>query len=153
MLKHQFARWNILIFFWPCSNWNNIFLFYTVVLDTPLNYSLDDCIEYIQEDELVEVTPSSIRMCKNPKIAAKRRWRITDFQLHLHEAINHIIPIINSESSFENTPSCLCCIVPDQQINLILICFGAIWNMKFFKLYTHKYKSNYSLIILAYLLM
>ncbi|KAH9648215.1 putative elongation factor TypA-like SVR3 [Citrus sinensis] len=33
----------------------------TVVLDTPLDYSLDDCIEYIQEDELVEVTPLSIR--------------------------------------------------------------------------------------------
>ncbi|CAA0838758.1 elongation factor family protein [Striga hermonthica] len=45
----------------------------TVVLDTPLDYSLDDCIEYIQEDELVEVTPSSIRMCKNPKFAKKSR--------------------------------------------------------------------------------
>lgn len=45
----------------------------TVVLDTPLDYSLDDCIEYIQEDELVEVTPSSIRMCKNPKLAKKTR--------------------------------------------------------------------------------
>lgn len=45
----------------------------TVVLDTPLDYSLDDCIEYIQEDELVEVTPLSIRMCKNPKVAKKTR--------------------------------------------------------------------------------
>ncbi|KAK9671031.1 hypothetical protein RND81_12G002200 [Saponaria officinalis] len=45
----------------------------TVVLDTPLDYSLDDCIEYIQEDELVEVTPLSIRMCKNPKMAKKGR--------------------------------------------------------------------------------
>ncbi|KAH9602560.1 hypothetical protein KSS87_001038, partial [Heliosperma pusillum] len=45
----------------------------TVILDTPLDYSLDDCIEYIQEDELVEVTPSSIRMCKNPKMAKKGR--------------------------------------------------------------------------------
>ncbi|KAL0359517.1 UNVERIFIED_CONTAM: putative elongation factor TypA-like SVR3, chloroplastic [Sesamum angustifolium] len=45
----------------------------TVVLDTPLDYSLDDCIEYIQEDELVEVTPSSIRMCKNPKLIKKSR--------------------------------------------------------------------------------
>ncbi|CAI0438261.1 unnamed protein product [Linum tenue] len=43
----------------------------TVVLDTPLDYSLDDCIEYIQEDELVEVTPASIRMCKNPKFTKK----------------------------------------------------------------------------------
>ncbi|PIN16701.1 Elongation factor-type GTP-binding protein [Handroanthus impetiginosus] len=45
----------------------------TVVLDTPLEYSLEDCIEYIQEDELVEVTPLSIRMCKNPKIVKKSR--------------------------------------------------------------------------------
>uniref|UniRef100_A0A7N1A625 Tr-type G domain-containing protein n=1 Tax=Kalanchoe fedtschenkoi TaxID=63787 RepID=A0A7N1A625_KALFE len=45
----------------------------TVVLDSPLDLSLDDCIEYIQEDELVEVTPLSIRMCKNPKLAGKRR--------------------------------------------------------------------------------
>ncbi|KAJ6816605.1 uncharacterized protein M6B38_414885 [Iris pallida] len=44
----------------------------TVVLDTPLTYSLDDCIEYIQEDELVEVTPESIRMLKNPKLAKKK---------------------------------------------------------------------------------
>lgn len=44
-----------------------------VVLDTPLDYSLDDCIEYIQEDELVEVTPSSIRMCKNAKMTKKTR--------------------------------------------------------------------------------
>ncbi|CAL4969933.1 unnamed protein product [Urochloa decumbens] len=44
----------------------------TVVLDEPLSYSLDDCIEFIQEDELVEVTPASIRMCKNPKISKKK---------------------------------------------------------------------------------
>lgn len=50
------------------------FVIYTVVLDTPLDYSLDDCIEYIQEDELVEVTPQSIRMCKNPKLAKKGKW-------------------------------------------------------------------------------
>ncbi|XP_040372509.1 putative elongation factor TypA-like SVR3, chloroplastic isoform X2 [Rosa chinensis] len=43
----------------------------SVILDTPLDYSLDDCIEYIQEDELVEVTPLSIRMCKNPKFSKK----------------------------------------------------------------------------------
>ncbi|KAI3507566.1 hypothetical protein L1887_22554 [Cichorium endivia] len=45
----------------------------SVVLDTPLDYSLDDCIEYIQEDELVEVTPKSVRMCKNPKMNKKGR--------------------------------------------------------------------------------
>lgn len=45
----------------------------SVVLDTPLDYSLDDCIEYIQEDELVEVTPLSIRMCKNPNMPATKK--------------------------------------------------------------------------------
>ncbi|KMZ64577.1 GTP-binding elongation factor [Zostera marina] len=44
----------------------------SVVLDTSLSYSLDDCIEYIEEDELVEVTPKSIRMCKNQKLSKKR---------------------------------------------------------------------------------
>ncbi|KAL2923642.1 putative elongation factor TypA-like SVR3 chloroplastic [Bienertia sinuspersici] len=51
----------------------------TVVLDTPIDYSLDDCIEYIQEDELVEVTPQSIRMCKNPKMAKKGRFSMLFF--------------------------------------------------------------------------
>eukprot|EP00252_Welwitschia_mirabilis_P005181 TRINITY_DN1565_c0_g1_i1.p1 TRINITY_DN1565_c0_g1~~TRINITY_DN1565_c0_g1_i1.p1 ORF type:complete len:696 (-),score=142.98 TRINITY_DN1565_c0_g1_i1:295-2382(-) len=45
----------------------------TVVLDAPLEFSLDDCIEYIQEDELVEVTPLNIRMCKNPKAGKKKK--------------------------------------------------------------------------------
>ncbi|XP_078152468.1 elongation factor family protein [Carex rostrata] len=45
----------------------------TVVLDEPVDFSLDDCIEYIQEDELVEVTPQSVRMCKNPKMTTKNK--------------------------------------------------------------------------------
>ncbi|GBG78197.1 hypothetical protein CBR_g26230 [Chara braunii] len=47
----------------------------TVILNTPLDYSLDDCIEYIQEDELVEVTPLSVRMCKNPKMPQSKTKR------------------------------------------------------------------------------
>jgi GTP-binding protein len=35
-----------------------------VHLETPINMSLDDCLEYIADDELVEVTPKSIRMRK-----------------------------------------------------------------------------------------
>lgn len=35
--------------------------------------SLDDCVEYIQEDELVEVTPKSVRMCKNDRMSTKRK--------------------------------------------------------------------------------
>ncbi len=35
-----------------------------VHLDSPIVMSLDDCLEYITDDELVEVTPKSIRMRK-----------------------------------------------------------------------------------------
>ena len=35
-----------------------------VHLETPINMSLDDCLEYIADDELVEVTPKSIRLRK-----------------------------------------------------------------------------------------
>lgn len=44
-----------------------------VVLASPIELSLDDCVEYIQEDELVEVTPVSIRIAKNPKMQKKGR--------------------------------------------------------------------------------
>lgn len=43
----------------------------TVVLAEPRNMSLDDCVEYIADDELVEVTPISIRMLKNKKMDKK----------------------------------------------------------------------------------
>jgi len=36
----------------------------TVVLRPPQNLSLDQCIEFIAEDELIEITPKSIRMRK-----------------------------------------------------------------------------------------
>ena len=36
----------------------------TAVLDTPKDMSLDDAIEYIVGDELVEVTPESVRIRK-----------------------------------------------------------------------------------------
>lgn len=40
----------------------------TVVLNEPKSLSLDDCVEYIAGDELVEVTPISVRILKNPKM-------------------------------------------------------------------------------------
>jgi len=43
----------------------------TVVLNEPKSLSLDDCVEYIANDELVEVTPESIRILKNPKMDKK----------------------------------------------------------------------------------
>lgn len=44
----------------------------TVVLAEPRNMSLDDCVEYIADDEIVEVTPLSVRMLKNPKMPKRR---------------------------------------------------------------------------------
>lgn len=43
----------------------------TVVLNEPKILSLDDCVEYIAQDELVEVTPTSVRILKNPKMQKK----------------------------------------------------------------------------------
>ncbi len=37
----------------------------TVILIPPLEMSLEDCIAYINDDELVEVTPKAIRLRKN----------------------------------------------------------------------------------------
>jgi len=39
----------------------------------PIQLSLDQAIEYIQDDELVEVTPSKIRILKNPSKLVKAR--------------------------------------------------------------------------------
>ena len=35
-------------------------------LSPPLELTLDSAVEYITNEELVEVTPESIRMCKKP---------------------------------------------------------------------------------------
>lgn len=35
-----------------------------VTLQAPRNMSLEECLEYISDDELVEVTPQNIRMRK-----------------------------------------------------------------------------------------
>jgi GTP-binding protein len=43
-----------------------------VILTPPVNMTLEDCIAYINDDELVEVTPASIRLRKRP-VAAKQR--------------------------------------------------------------------------------
>ena len=37
-----------------------------VKLAVPLELNLDKAVEYIQDDELVEVTPTQVRMLKNP---------------------------------------------------------------------------------------
>ena len=45
----------------------------TVVLASSKEMGLDDCLEYIVNDELVEVTPESLRLLKNPKMGKQRR--------------------------------------------------------------------------------
>ena len=50
----------------------------TVVLRPPQNLSLDQCIEFIAEDELIEVTPKNIRMRKmeldiNKRLSMKKK--------------------------------------------------------------------------------
>jgi GTP-binding protein len=53
----------------------------TVTLRPPQNLSLDQCIEFIAEDELIEITPQNIRMRKmeldiNKRLAKKRKEEI-----------------------------------------------------------------------------
>ena len=50
----------------------------TVILRPPRNLSLDQCIEFIAEDEFIEVTPQNIRMRKmeldmNKRISQKKK--------------------------------------------------------------------------------
>jgi len=43
-----------------------------VVLTPPVNMSLEDCIAYINDDELVEITPQTIRLRKRDANFKKR---------------------------------------------------------------------------------
>jgi GTP-binding protein len=43
----------------------------TTGLVTPIEMSLDACVEYLAADELLEVTPSKLRMFKNPNMSKK----------------------------------------------------------------------------------
>lgn len=45
----------------------------TTGIVTPIEMSLDACVEYIAVDELLEVTPSKFRMAKNPDMSGKRK--------------------------------------------------------------------------------
>jgi GTP-binding protein len=42
-----------------------------VILTPPVRMTLEDCIAYINDDELVEVTPLSIRLRKRPEVKVK----------------------------------------------------------------------------------
>ncbi len=45
----------------------------TTPLQEPIRQSLDDALEYINDEELVEVTPQSIRIRKNPKMGKRNK--------------------------------------------------------------------------------
>merc|ERR1711937_452669 len=47
----------------------------TVGLSGTIEMSLDECVEYLNEDEILEVTPSKFRMSKNPAMAKKGRGK------------------------------------------------------------------------------
>uniref|UniRef100_A0A7S1YX43 Elongation factor EFG domain-containing protein n=2 Tax=Ditylum brightwellii TaxID=49249 RepID=A0A7S1YX43_9STRA len=45
----------------------------TTGLVAPIEMSLDSCVEYLAADEILEVTPSKMRMSKNPAMAGKKK--------------------------------------------------------------------------------
>lgn len=44
----------------------------TVGITAPIEMSLDACVEYLASDEILEVTPSTFRMAKNPEMMGKK---------------------------------------------------------------------------------
>ena len=46
-----------------------------VGLTSAIDMGLDDCVEYIAADEILEVTPTKLRMAKNPEMAGKRKQK------------------------------------------------------------------------------
>jgi GTP-binding protein len=49
----------------------------TVGITSPIDMSLDACVEYLAADEIMEVTPSLYRMAKNPDFAKKSSRQTT----------------------------------------------------------------------------
>mmetsp|Transcript_11556 Transcript_11556/g.16364 ORF Transcript_11556/g.16364 Transcript_11556/m.16364 type:complete len:669 (+) Transcript_11556:223-2229(+) len=47
----------------------------TTGITAPIEMSLDACVEYIAADEILEVTPSKMRMAKNPDLAKKGKGK------------------------------------------------------------------------------
>jgi GTP-binding protein len=47
----------------------------TTGIVAPIDMSLDACVEYLAADELLEVTPSTFRMAKNPEMAGKKKGK------------------------------------------------------------------------------
>lgn len=47
----------------------------TTGIVAPIEMSLDACVEYLAADELLEITPSTFRMAKNPEMAGKKKGK------------------------------------------------------------------------------
>lgn len=61
----------------------------TVVLKTPRKMSLEACLDYINSDELVEITPTAIRMRKRIlNTAERKKWEAKQRLIAEAEAIN-----------------------------------------------------------------
>lgn len=45
----------------------------TVGITAPIQMSLDACVEYLAEDEILEITPTKMRMSKNPSMWPKKK--------------------------------------------------------------------------------
>lgn len=45
----------------------------TVGITAPIEMSLDACVEYLNADEILEVTPSLFRMSKNPAMGKEKK--------------------------------------------------------------------------------
>jgi GTP-binding protein len=43
----------------------------------PLELTLDSAVEYLSADEILEVTPTCLRMAKNPRMDAKKMKKAT----------------------------------------------------------------------------
>jgi len=47
----------------------------TTGITAPIELSLDGCVEYLAADEILEITPTKMRMAKNPAMAGKKKGK------------------------------------------------------------------------------
>ena len=45
----------------------------TTGITAPIELSLDGCVEYLAVDEILEITPTKMRMAKNPSMAGSKK--------------------------------------------------------------------------------
>ena len=47
----------------------------TTGITAPIELSLDGCVEYLAADEILEITPTKMRMAKNPQMTGKKKGK------------------------------------------------------------------------------